>query len=125
MFDLKAPCSECPFKRDNAGMFEFSEARINEIVSAVAFQCHKTIQYDAPYGVKIKKPQQCAGLMALLHAEGKPNQIMQVAERLEGFDASKISTNNTFKTVREAIKAHTGSQKLTEGEHNGDSNGNT
>lgn len=52
------------------------------------------------------KPQQCAGLMAVLHAEGTPNQIMQVAERLIDFDAGKIDNLDTFASWRDVVRTH-------------------
>lgn len=109
MFDLKAPCGNCPFRRDKAHLFGLSEDRVREIVSAQSFQCHKTVDYgefDDPDKRQGDNPQQCAGLMAMLHAEGRPNQIMQVAERLGVFDPTALDTSKTFATVSEAMEAH-------------------
>jgi hypothetical protein len=94
-----------------APFFMLLPARLDEIVAASAFQCHKTVDYEqladsAPQ--QGKKPQQCAGLMAVLHAEGAPNQIMQVAQRLAGFDAGKIETEDTFGSLAEVYAAHGG-----------------
>ncbi len=110
MFDLKAPCKNCPFKRGMGEHFGLPEQRLSEIFSAQAFQCHKTVDYEHHDDPDLRqgiKPQQCAGLMALLHAEGRPNTIMQVASRLIDFDAAAISTKDTYTSFSETIAAHT------------------
>lgn len=76
MFDRKRPCSSCPFTVENARRFNFNPERIEEILNAPAFQCHKTVDYDHyddPEGRQGDTPQKCAGLMALLHDTGRPN----------------------------------------------------
>lgn len=118
MFDLKKPCKNCPFRRTKGDLFSLGKWRIEEIVSAPAFQCHATVDYDGaeydddgemiPGTFAGKNPQQCAGLMALLYREKRPNQIMRVAKRLTGFDAGKIDASDVYKTLEEAIKAHEG-----------------
>jgi hypothetical protein len=52
------------------------------------------------------EPQQCAGFMALLHKEGRPNQIMQVAQRLAGFDVGTIDGSQVYESIDEAKAAH-------------------
>lgn len=109
MFDLKRPCANCPFRTDIAANFRLSRKRLEEIFEAPAFQCHKTVDYSQAkddVGRQGDKPQQCAGLMALLHAEGKPNAIMQVAGRLIGYDPGRIETKLTFTSIADAMKAH-------------------
>lgn len=97
MFKLKRPCANCPFRKGCGETFALGRQRVEEIVEGVAFQCHKSIDY---------KPQQCAGLMSLLHRAGKPNQIMQVAQRLAGFDASGLDHADVYATIEDAIEAH-------------------
>lgn len=110
MFKLKRPCKSCPFRRSMAGNYQLPPARLEEIRTATAFQCHATVDYSADSddleGRSGDKPQQCAGLMAVLHAEGAPNSIMQVAERLIGFDAGKIDTMDTFASLSDVVAAH-------------------
>lgn len=106
MFDLKRPCANCPFTRTNADLFQLPPSRLDEIVSATAFQCHKTVDYSGGDGRPGSKPQQCAGLMAVLHAVGRPNQIMQVAERLADFDPSSIKSDDCFSSLEELYEAH-------------------
>lgn len=91
MFDLKRPCSSCPFRKGVGETFMLRPDRLREIRDAVAFQCHKTVDYSGEdgRGAPGDRPQQCAGLMAVLEREGRENQIMQVARRL-GADLSGL-----------------------------------
>lgn len=78
MFDLRRPCVNCPFRVSVAGTFLLGAERVREIVRATAFQCRRTVAYDHwddPMKRQGEKPQQCAGLMALLHRAGQPNEI--------------------------------------------------
>lgn len=74
-----------------------SAERVDQIVNAPAFQCHKTVDYDKDDDDPARagdKPQQCAGLMAMLHKMGIPNQIMQVGQRLGAFDPAQLDPRN-------------------------------
>lgn len=106
MFDLKRPCTNCPFRKGVGCTFQLQTARINEIVSAASFQCHKTVDYDNYDNDKRQgdRPQQCAGLMAVLHREGKPNQIMQVGERLGAVTFDDIDPRGEAYASIEAVK---------------------
>ncbi|MDX2277733.1 MAG: hypothetical protein NW206_19960 [Hyphomonadaceae bacterium] len=94
MFDLLRPCVSCPFRIGQGERFQLHPERLEEIRRAVAFQCHKTVDYSVDRDDREAragdKPQQCAGLMAVLTREGEPNQIMQIAERLRALDPSKL-----------------------------------
>lgn len=109
MFDLKRPCKTCPFRVDRGDTFGFSAKKLAEIIAAPAFQCHSTVDYEH-YGHPRKqqgdKPQQCAGLMSLLHRADKPNQIMQVAERLGHFDPNRLDHSEVYPSIRACAKAH-------------------
>lgn len=50
--------------------------------------------------------QQCAGLMAMLHKEGKPSQIMQAAERLTEWRAANLDGRTVYDTIAEATADH-------------------
>lgn len=107
MFDLKRPCTNCPFRKGQGSLFELGEQRLDEIFVATAFQCHKTVDYsdDAPQAGD--RPQQCAGLMAVLHRSGQHNQIMQVAERLTDFDPASVDPDGVaYASIAEARAAH-------------------
>lgn len=110
MFDLKRPCVNCPFRVSVAGTFLLGADRVTEIVRATAFQCHKTVAYDQwddPVKRQGEKPQQCAGLMALLHRAAEPNAIMQVGERTGYFDPAGLVLDDTFASIADAVAAHT------------------
>lgn len=107
MFNLKHPCKNCPFRRGQGECFRLSRLRLREIIKGVAFQCHKTVDYSEDEPSSGDKPQQCAGLMALLHREGKPNQIIQVAERLGHLDPSSIDPKEqAYSSIDEMYRAH-------------------
>lgn len=116
MFDLMRPCVNCPFRRGVGETFQLDARRIAEIVAAPAFQCHKTVDYDGPeddegYATTRPgdRPQQCAGLMAVLHRENRLNQIMQVAERLGVLDCSKLDPRGeAYGSLAEVLEAHAG-----------------
>lgn len=113
MFDLKRPCVTCPFRKGQGSRFQLSPDRLAEIRAAVAFQCHKTVDYDADEGDRAgragDRPQQCAGLMTILHREGDPNQIMQVAERLGALDPTRLDpSSEVYASWEVACAAHQG-----------------
>jgi len=100
MFDLKRPCTNCPFRKGKGELFSLPEPRLDEIFSATAFQCHKT------HG---NRPQQCAGVMAILAKEGRPNQIMQVAKRIDNLHFDDIDPENeAHMSIKQAKNAHSG-----------------
>lgn len=108
MFDLKRPCVTCPFRKGQGSRFQLHPKRIRDIVDAPAFQCHNTVDYDAPRSKRAgDRPQQCAGLMAVLHRTGQHNQIMQVAERISAFDPATVDPQGeAYASLADALKAH-------------------
>lgn len=110
MFDLKRPCVNCPFRKGQGSRFGLHPERLRDIVDGVAFQCHKTVDYaewEDPEKRSGDKPQQCAGLMAVLHRSGRHNQIMQLAERLTDFDPGTVDpAGEAYASVEEATRAH-------------------
>jgi len=114
MFKLKRPCSDCPFRKGNGERFALPDERIAGIVRADAFQCHKTVDYsidDADENAAVlrqgDKPQQCAGIMAILHREGLENQIMQVAERLGVLNPDELDPmGEAYDNLSDALTAH-------------------
>lgn len=111
MFDLKRPCVNCPFRKGQGSLYQLGEIRLREIFRAVAFQCHKTVDYDKFEDCEARqgdRPQQCAGLMAVLHRSDRHNQIMQLAERLAGFDPATVDPQGeAYASCAEALDAHT------------------
>lgn len=112
MFDLKRPCANCPFRIGMGSQFRLPQSRLREIVAATAFQCHKTVDYEHFEDEAARagdRPQQCAGLMAVLYRSGRDNQIMQVAERLLGYDAGQLDPRGeAYASVEQAMAAHAG-----------------
>ena len=109
MFDLTRPCKNCPFRKGQGHLFGMHRFRLSEIFAASAFQCHKTVDYknfDDPERRSGDHPQQCAGLMSILHRAGIPNQIMQVGQRLGAFDPNKLHHDDVYATPKSAIAAH-------------------
>jgi hypothetical protein len=109
MFDLKRPCVNCPFRKGQGERFQLDPERLREIKTATAFQCHKTVDYDYFEDSKRRqgdRPQQCAGLMAILQHEGADNQIMQVAQRL-GVDLCDLDPDNeAYDSWEDVLEAH-------------------
>lgn len=107
MFDLKQPCVNCPFRKGQGPLFGLSPLRLREIKAAVAFQCHKTVDYGNEENLHGDRPQQCAGLMAVLAREDEPNQIMQVAMRFGTLDLSTLDPKGeAYGSWRDVIEAH-------------------
>ena len=117
MFRQIAPCGCCPFRRGNGEMYRLNRRRLMEAVVAVAFQCHATLQVDETGSLsKGDKPQQCAGMMTLLRAIGRENQIMQIGERLGALQPDRLDPGDVaYKTLKEVFAAH-GHEPPTEDE---------
>lgn len=112
MFDLKRPCKDCPWRTDIAPYL--SAERVAEIVQAMAFQCHKTVDYSDDHPRQGEKPQQCAGLMLMLHRSGRANTIMQVGERLGAFSPCELDASSpVYADLWAAIEAHGGDPQTT------------
>lgn len=107
-FDLTRPCGDCPFRSDKP--FFLSRDRMCEILGggahrwpAASFPCHKTIIYgddeeDTGNSKTVIPPtaQHCAGVMAILHRENRPNDAMQLAERVGPWNPSKLDPDAPF-----------------------------
>lgn len=110
MFDLKRPCVNCPFRIGVGSTFALHPERLADIFAAPAFQCHKTVDYENYEDAEARsgdRPQQCAGLMAVLHRSDRHNQIMQVAERLTDFDPATVDPEReAYASIEAATAAH-------------------
>jgi len=114
MFDLKKPCSSCPFLKANGKRFGLHPERIRDIAEATAFQCHNTVDYSADpdedgerEGLAGDNPQQCFGLMSILMKERRPNLIMRLALATETITPDALLKNtDTYDTLDEAITDH-------------------
>lgn len=110
MFDLKRPCIDCPFRKGQGELFQLPLGRLSEIRRAPAFQCHKTVDYDEWDDPELRagdRPQQCAGLMAVLVRERAENSIMQVAERLGRVDFRSLDPEHeAYESWADVLAAH-------------------
>ena len=106
MFDRRRPCSNCPFRVGMGSLFRLTPDRLIEIREAPAFQCHKTVDYGADRARQGDRPQQCAGLMAVLLSEGAPNTIMQVGMRLGALDPARLDGALAYARWEDALAAH-------------------
>lgn len=109
MFDRKKPCGNCPFRVGRGSAFRLTRARLEEIAASDAFQCHKTVDYDNyddPMLRQGSEPQQCAGLMAVLIAEGQPNTIMRVAQAFRVLDPATLDGATAYASWQAVLDAH-------------------
>jgi hypothetical protein len=110
MFDLTRPCVDCPFRKGNGEHFQLNRFRLHEIRRGDAFQCHRTVDYDNFDDRDLRsgdRPQQCAGLMAVLAREGNANTIMQIAERFGHLDLSKLDPKHeAYESWAAVLDAH-------------------
>lgn len=107
MFDLKRPCNNCPFRKGQGSLFALGAERVAGIVDGPAFQCHKTVDYSEDAALPGDRPQQCAGLMAVLNRSNRLNTIMQVASRLGHLSLDALDPDGVaYASVEEATRAH-------------------
>ena len=94
MWRVIEQCSNCPFK-DNGKSIHLDKGRMDEIkadlLAGENFVCHKTL-YGLDVNMKLtdesQTPKMCAGAYRFLKKLGKPNQIMQLAQRM-GYDEER------------------------------------
>lgn len=98
-------------------MFRLAPDRLDEIFDGPAFQCHKTVDYDAedwdenPSGRAGEKPQQCAGLIATLRGSRRANAITRAAMTLTGYDLEALDPDHeAYESVEDAHRAHAGEE---------------
>lgn len=102
MFDLRKPCVNCPFRKSQGPLFRLPAERITDIFEATAFECHKTTGVVGPK----REPQQCAGLIALLHKEQSSNAIMRAAMILTGYDPGTVDGSEVYDSFTECLAGH-------------------
>lgn len=107
MFDLKRPCTNCPFRIGTGSKFRLHPERLEEIRTASAFQCHKTVDYSEDEPGSGDRPQQCAGLMSVMNREETPNQIMRVGQRVGVLDVSALDpAGEAYASWEDVLNAH-------------------
>lgn len=109
-FDLTAPCSDCPFRRDIPPYL--SAGRVEQILRDVVegdktFACHKTTSVGTGKRVLLKDQQHCAGALILLLRAGWPNWRMRLAAMLGIFDPSKLKRHSpVFFSALDMLRRH-------------------
>lgn len=109
-FDLKKPCSNCPFRI--RGGIRLRPDRAEEIAYAAianpggTFPCHKTtimVDDDLEEG---PDTQYCAGALIFAHKLDSLNQMMRVAERLNLWDGRTMQDQDAvFDSLDEMFEA--------------------
>ena len=104
-YNLKKPCSNCPFRTDKPeqeGWLGYERAE--EIVDGLTrqqgtFTCHKT-------SGKINE-EHCAGALIMLEKMEKPNQMMRISERIGMYDRTKLYMGSpVFDDAEDFIDSH-------------------
>lgn len=119
-YDLKAPCNNCPFRRD--GHIALNTARAAEIASMMlcsrggTFPCHKTVKREEDsdgneHNRATSDSQHCAGALIFAEKNQTATQMMRIAERLHLYDAQALMANEVakemvFDDLDELLDAH-------------------
>lgn len=111
-FDLKRPCAHCPFRCDIRPFLTAERVEgIEESLVRSTFACHETTEYveDDEGGGDLAATadsQHCAGALILMEKEGRPSQMMRIAERLGMYDHTNLDmTAPVFNTFEDMINA--------------------
>ncbi len=97
-FDLKRPCSNCPFRTE--GAIELRPERLPAIVAGLLaddhswFKCHKTLHLEQ----HAHRDAQCVGAMVYLLKVNRPSVSMRVAEKfgLLDYDALRAQAHTVI-----------------------------
>lgn len=99
MFDLRSPCSDCPFLK--TGGIRLTRGRVREIArcftdsQGAVFHCHKTVTHDDNDDdggtITTGNEQVCAGGLIFADKQGKANQGMRIAMRLRLFNPDALT----------------------------------
>lgn len=115
-FDLKKPCSNCPFLK-KAGV-RLTPARVRQVAENAlsphggTFSCHKTTtEDDNGHRVESKDSRHCAGALIFAERNGNATQMMRIAERLGLYDAraimkDKAVVRSVFKDLPEMLRVN-------------------
>jgi hypothetical protein len=96
-YRLTSPCPMCPFRSDIPPYL--NRGRVREIQQSLydggQFPCHLTTDWgdddDAEHDyIPTGHEVHCAGALIVLEKEGRPNQMMRIAERIGLYDARKL-----------------------------------
>jgi uncharacterized protein (DUF1778 family) len=116
MFNLKRPCTKCPFRTDVKPFIRTDRAE--EIANSLArdnwFQCHETIEHNDEGGYKRSKGEQhCAGAAITLLKMGRPNQLMRIGMRTGWNPDTMDMTAPVYKSLGSFVVAVAKSNKTS------------
>lgn len=105
-FNLKKPCSNCPFRKDCMKGWlgkERTEDIVNTILNDGTFACHKTTEVKDE-----KEYSHCAGALILLDKEKGyfANVMVRLAKMFGWFDESKITGQDLIFDSKESVINH-------------------
>jgi len=101
-FALRAPCANCPFRREGAIALEAGHLeRIKSFLlenDGRTFHCHKTAHHDRTGGTWDDAGQyrpggresMCAGAMARLEKAGRPSIAMRLGQVMGLYDPARL-----------------------------------
>lgn len=112
-YTLTTPCKHCPFRHDIEPYL--NPERVEEIEQALVrsdFPCHKTTvagEEDEEGNTPMldgTNARHCAGALILMEKEGRPSQMMRIAERIGMYDRTKLNMDApVFDSFEEMIDA--------------------
>ena len=87
-YNMTTPCDECPFTIGSGFTWRSLKAH-----ASGEFGCHKACKHDDETGEFIphEKTPHCAGALIFLELQGRPHQMMRIAERLGMYDSTKLN----------------------------------
>lgn len=114
-FNLKKPCSNCPFRNDKPKLkgwlgAERAGSIYDSIIEGAVFPCHKTNDNESqPENgfVHQEKHQFCAGALILLEKTGDASKsnMIRMAERLRLYDKNILEMDAPVFDSRAALLA--------------------
>jgi hypothetical protein len=107
-FDLTAPCSSCPFRRDVAPYLILRRVSqiLNDILTKdLGFACHKTTQAGSNRRVLVSEHQHCAGALILIKNAGRPSRLFRLAVQLGLLIPSRLSRRARVHTPHSMLAA--------------------
>lgn len=101
---LKRPCKRCPFRTDVPRYLH--PERYRQIAEGLvddgqSFTCHETLDEG---GAVTAESRACAGAMIWLQHQNRPNQLMQVMERLGAWNPSYLDSDSPIYRTREGFE---------------------
>lgn len=116
MFKLKAPCSNCPFRKE--GGIQLGRGRLRGIIETLLrddwsnFQCHRTVHNEKTGGQwgedgayePSGREAMCAGAAIFLEKAGRPTVGMRLARCTGDYHPSQYG--ETFDAVIDGLPEH-------------------